>query len=86
MHVLPDLKKLERKYPNELVAVDAFPVRVPLEMAEGQARLHIALSIYYCKTKNEGLCFFTDALIEVPVTASPEAGAGRVAVDYSVPH
>jgi hypothetical protein len=61
-----------------------FPLRVPMELSAGKARLEVSMNVYYCTAKNEGLCYFKTALVEVPIDASPDAKTAEVKVSYTV--
>ena len=67
------------------VKVDAFPAEVSFAMTGENARVHVALSVFYCSEANAGLCYFREALIEVPLVTGFAAKAGPVVVHYRVP-
>lgn len=64
-----------------------FPLTVPLTIRGQPARLTVDLTVYYCRPGREGLCFFKEARLEVPVSVAADgstAGASRLALSYTV--
>src|SRR5205823_4550076 len=53
---------------------------IPIEPKSGEATITIDLDVNYCKIGTEGLCFFKEARLEIPlrVTATGAASASAV--------
>ncbi len=69
-------------YENQ--AVVRLPVEVPLRFAPGEAMVEVHLSLYYCREGEQGLCFFRDVRLKVPVRVSADSGEEELNIRYSV--
>lgn len=54
---------------------------IPVQLNAGSTTLELDLSVYYCAKDNEGLCYFRDVTLRVPVVVTPE-GNGKLTVDF----
>jgi hypothetical protein len=61
-----------------------FPLSVPLKVNEGEATVKADLVIYYCEAKKESLCFFKEAVVNVPVKVKKGAGSRRLKASYTL--
>ena len=56
---------------------------VPIIAKPGQATVMAEMTLYYCDAGNAGLCYFTEAVLKIPVDV--RGGGGKtLAVNYSV--
>jgi hypothetical protein len=60
----------------------SFPVEVPADVT-GDAKLTVFAEIYYCHEGDEGLCFYKEILVSVPVTVA--ASSTAVTIDLGFP-
>ncbi|MEP6755017.1 MAG: thioredoxin-like domain-containing protein [Chthonomonadales bacterium] len=74
---------------GEVVTMAAFTsktaaptISIPIDSKLGKTDLKIELMVNYCNTGNEGLCFFKDVRLEVPVTVKG-GGSATLAVNYA---
>ena len=58
---------------------------IPLSLSEGKATLTLELSVYYCRGGPQGLCFFKDVRVLVPLAVEAEARRKNVSVEHRVP-
>ena len=56
----------------------AFPLHIPVTLAEGTTRLTVDLVVYYCEAENESVCKVKQLRCVTPLTVA--AGARSVAV------
>lgn len=49
-----------------------FEVSIPVELSEGEASVRLELGLYYCEKEEKSSCFIEQAVLEVPVSVSPE--------------
>jgi thiol-disulfide isomerase/thioredoxin/DNA-binding beta-propeller fold protein YncE len=61
-----------------------FPLNVPIQLEEGEAKLRAMMVIYYCEAKKESLCYFKVAEVRAPIKAQPEAQTSEVKVAYTL--
>lgn len=61
-----------------------FPINVPVKITEGEATLKADFLIYYCQTSKEGLCYFKEARVNVPVKAKKGAGNHKLTAAYKL--
>ena len=59
-------------------------LRVPLHFALGEGELYAALTLYYCREGEEGLCFIEMVTFAVPFDAAPEHSAALIALEREV--
>jgi len=74
----------------EAVAVGAFQatqpaakLSIPIVPKSGEATLSVDLTIHYCDAGNEGLCYFKETRLIVPVRVAP-GGASSASVTYAL--
>jgi hypothetical protein len=51
-----------------------FPLTIPIESSEGKTEVEIELTVYYCESAKESLCFFKEIRIQLPVCVTKGAG------------
>jgi DNA-binding beta-propeller fold protein YncE len=56
---------------------------LPINIKEGMGKLDLEVLIYYCETKNIGLCKFKDLVFEIPLNVSL-TGNGTLKVNYTL--
>lgn len=61
-----------------------FPISLPVTFHEGQGRLIVEWTLYYCRSEVSGLCYFAEARQEVPVEVRPSSGPPRLSLTYEV--
>jgi NHL repeat len=61
----------------------AFPIEVPADVT-GEAKLTVFAEIYYCHEGDEGLCFYKEILISVPVLVSPGSNSAMIDLGFPV--
>jgi hypothetical protein len=49
-----------------------FEVSVPVELSEGEASVRMELGLYYCDREKKSSCFIEQAVLEMPLSVSPE--------------
>lgn len=61
------------------------PLVIPFQAAAGthQGTLHLAMTFYYCREDNTGVCVIQDVRWQVPVHVRPEASNRAVVVSYA---
>lgn len=57
------------------------PLRVPVNLAEGNDLLHGDLTIYYCEAVQESLCFIDQVSIDVPVTITANGVGSEILLE-----
>jgi hypothetical protein len=61
-----------------------FPLELPVQAVGGEARLTLDLALFYCKSKNGGLCLFKEVRLILPVKVVPNASTRGLEVVYRV--
>lgn len=61
-----------------------FPLSIGYRATGGEAKIEANLSLYYCKTAAENLCYFKDVQLIFPITISPNEPS-TAEVKYLVP-
>ena len=63
------------------------PVRVPFRVApgEGEARVTVSATFFYCRTDNQGVCLVQAAIFEQPVRIAADAPGREVTIHYDAP-
>lgn len=56
---------------------------VPVKLSRGTGKLNLEILVYYCETKNIGICKFKDLHFEIPVSVDPE-GEESININYSL--
>jgi hypothetical protein len=62
-----------------------FAVPIPVRLAEGTTTLTAGISVFYCRTGAEALCFIRQFEITLPVTVTAASRAGEIVLDYTLP-
>lgn len=62
----------------------AFPISLPVTFREGQGRLIVEWTLYYCRSDIGGLCYFAEARQEVPLEVTSRATRSRLELTYVV--
>ncbi len=57
---------------------------LPVAFREGQGRLIVEWTLYYCRSDVGGLCYFAEARQVVPLEVKPNAAAPRLSLTYEV--
>jgi len=55
----------------------------PVELKQGTGILHLEILVYYCETKNIGICKFKDLRFEIPVKVS-SVGGESLNINYTL--
>jgi hypothetical protein len=61
-----------------------FPLEVPVTAKPGETKLTAEMTLYYCRSGMEGLCYFKEARLEMPIAVKPEASSSAVVLSYSI--
>lgn len=61
-----------------------FPLRVAVNLDEGEAEIKAMLVLYYCEAKKESLCYFKVAEVRTPIRAQAEAPSAEIKVAYTL--
>jgi hypothetical protein len=61
-----------------------FPLSVPVKVSEGETKLSVTYTLYYCESGKESLCYFKEALLSAPVKAKRGAGGNRLNASYKL--
>ena len=61
-----------------------FPVSIDYRATSGDAQIKATLSLYYCKTAAESLCYFKDVKLILPIAVSPD-GSSTAEMKYLLP-
>lgn len=59
---------------DERILIDSLEVHVPATLTEGSDTLTVDLTLYYCRTGDESLCFIESVVIDAPVSVGPPGG------------
>lgn len=79
-----DSAALKIEAAGQPVRVDASEVRVPVTFAAGQGELTAALTLYYCREGEEGLCFIDTVAYVVPFQAAAEHQLSEIALERQI--
>lgn len=60
-----------------------FPVSFGYRATSGEAQIKANLSLYYCKTAAESLCYFKDVQLILPIIVSPD-GSSTAEIKYAL--
>ncbi len=63
----------------------AFDVTLPLNAAEGEDSLEMALTYYYCREGREGLCKVGSVIWKLPIRIAEDAKQSRAALRFEIP-
>jgi hypothetical protein len=63
------------------------PIRVPIrvEPVEGQARVTLSATFYYCRTDNQGVCLVQAVVFDQSVRIAADAAGREVSIPYQAP-
>jgi DNA-binding beta-propeller fold protein YncE len=61
-----------------------FPLELPINVKVGETRLAAEMTLYYCRSGMEGLCYFKEARIEAPITVKADAANSSVGLSYTI--
>ncbi|MBI3263385.1 MAG: hypothetical protein HYZ58_09575 [Acidobacteria bacterium] len=67
------------------ISQPAFPLALPVRLAEGRSTLTADMKLYYCEAEGPGLCYFQCARLVVPVDVRPDATGNEILLSYTVP-
>lgn len=73
--------------PSLAITRPQFPLTVPITIHKGPARLGVNLTLYYCRSGQQGLCYFKEVRLEVPLFVATDPatkGASRIVLSYAV--
>ncbi len=68
------------------VAGDRLPLRLPVSWRAGEGALLLDTRFVYCDKSNEGLCYFGQRRLRLPVRVRDEGGGRDVRASYTVGH
>jgi thiol-disulfide isomerase/thioredoxin len=66
------------------IVLPEMPLEVPVAFSEGQTDLTVDLTVYWCESVNETLCFVDRAQLTVPLTVTAESETQTVNMDYAL--
>lgn len=66
------------------IIVDEKDVIIPITFADGEGQLDADLTLYYCRTGEEGLCFIDMVHYVAPVSVSNDADSNVIALERDV--
>jgi DNA-binding beta-propeller fold protein YncE len=69
---------------EQSIAAPELPLHVPVTLSEGQASLTGNLTIYYCESVQESLCFIDQVNVTAPVTVSADGDAPTIQIERAV--
>jgi hypothetical protein len=72
---------VSREGVSHTLTVQQFPVRVPFPAAQGNGRLEVEASIYYCRQGRDAVCLYHQTKMELPLKVDPQ---GRDSVEVRV--
>lgn len=61
-----------------------FPFSLPLEAREGQAKVQINLTLYYCEEAKHSLCYLKEASVTLPVEVQKGVKNHQLSLDYEL--
>jgi len=70
---------------NRAQAILSTEVRLPVTLREGEDMLFGVLTVYYCESVNETLCFIDQVQVEAPITVGTTGGSEIVITRTIVP-
>ena len=70
---------------HKVIENPEFPIIYPFEIVEGQGTATIDYSIYYCSEGNEGLCYFREGRIKIPLGIDVSKGNMPAKVTIKIP-
>lgn len=65
------------------ISAPSSKLTIPISPKSGEANITVEMSINYCAERNEGLCYFKEARLVVPMKVTP-SGASSVSVSYAL--
>jgi DNA-binding beta-propeller fold protein YncE len=66
---------------QQSLAAPEMPLRIPVTLSEGSASLTGSLTIYYCESVQESLCFIDDVVITAPITVSTDGTVSAIQIE-----
>ncbi len=67
------------------IVIDSESIRVPARFSDGSDTLYADLTLYYCRTGEEALCFIDSVVIELPVSVSLDSGhESSLTIDHEI--
>lgn len=66
------------------VTVAESSVTVPVEVSEGEGELSAELTLYYCRTGEEALCFIDNVTYTIPLTIADDGDASSIVLERDV--
>ena len=61
-----------------------FPASLAVKVSEGDATVKAEMVIYYCESTKESLCFFKEAVVNLPVKVKKGAGNRKINASYTL--
>ncbi len=68
--------------PQQVFRNPVFPITIPVKVGEGETRLTVTFTLYYCEADKESLCYFKEARVTVPVKARKGARSNKLTAGY----
>lgn len=63
----------------------AFPLTLPIRLnSQGSAQIEVDLTLYYCESGKEALCFVKEARLKQPLTISANATQTEASIEFAV--
>jgi thiol-disulfide isomerase/thioredoxin len=69
---------------SNTVPAQSFPVHVPVSATQGEGKLEVEASIFYCREGRDAVCLYHLAKLELPLSTDPQ-GEHSVSVGLKVP-
>jgi thiol-disulfide isomerase/thioredoxin len=69
---------------QQQIAEPSLPIRVPVQLTEGDDVLHVDLTIYYCEAIQESLCFIDQVSLGAPVQVVNDAQSSEILVEHTI--
>lgn len=69
---------------QQQIVEPSLPIRVPVQLAEGDDVLHGELTIYYCEAVQESLCFIDQVSIDAPLTITTDASTSEILLERTI--
>ncbi|MBZ0290006.1 MAG: redoxin domain-containing protein [Anaerolineae bacterium] len=69
---------------QQSIPAPQMPLRVPVTLSEGQASLSGDLTIYYCESVNESLCFIDQVKVAAPISVTAAGGESTIQIERTI--
>ncbi len=59
-----------------------FPLEIPVQLKEGSGKITVGMTLYYCQTRQEALCYFKEVRLVAPIQVGSTSANSEIQIGY----